>query len=361
MSSTTLAPISPIPGPDYDRTKPETRQAWWDFRLGGVTATDVRDCRQGSKRRRILIEKVTGDSPDEPNVFAWRHGALREPEIATWVQATYGITPTGRSYASGSNSRHLASPDGINIDIFTGRYEPGTEDSVIAEIKTGVDDLTPGPLDASRIVIEVDRRSKFAARGYDRQVQWQLYVMNAARCLFAWERHNGQVDPETSTYTPVGPPEAVWIERDEEMIAALVAEADALLEEIDAARIAFALDGLPPITANMPSEHTVLVADLLAARDAIAVAEAKREKAWNELNALYVGEGKKDVQIDLGFATFTVSTSTGSKNVTDTDAMKKRAPSLVARYEALKARHTRKVPTATQRLTVTRKKVDGEV
>lgn len=351
-----LTNVAPIPGPAYDREKPETRQAWWDFRLGGVTATDIRDCRQGGKRRRIITEKVTGDAGEERTVFAWRHGTLREPQIAEWILRTYGITPTGATYASGENSRHIASPDGVMMDPFTGRYEPGTEDSIISEIKTGVDDLTPGTIDAARVLIELDPRSTFNKRGYYRQVQWQAHVMNATRVLFVWERHNGEIDPETSTYTPVGPPEAVWIERDEAFIAGLIAEADALLEEIDASRVQFALDGLPPVSENMPSEHAILVADLLRARDAEAVAKAAKEKAWAALNEAYMGEGKPDVQIDGGFAKITVSTSTGSRPEVDTEAMKRKAPTMVAKYEALRKRYTRQVPTTKQTLTVTRAK-----
>ncbi|QDH91628.1 exonuclease [Microbacterium phage Cinna] len=356
MTPSTLTTAAPIPGPAYDREKPETRQAWWDFRLGGVTATDIRDCRQGSKRRRIITEKVTGETGDEPQVKAWRHGTLREPQIAEWIQRTYGIMPTGATYASGENSRYIASPDGVMIDPFTGRYEPGTEDSIISEIKTGVDDLTPGPIDAARVLIELDPRSTFNKRGYYRQVQWQMKVMNAARALFVWERHNGEMDPETGTFTPAGPPEAVWIERDEEFIAGLVEEADALLAEIDAARLQFALDGLPPVSANMPAEHAILVADLLRARDAEAVAKAAKEKAWAALNDIYMGDDKPDVSIDGGFAKITVSTSTGTKPMVDEEAMKRKAPTLVAKYEALRKRHTRQVPTAKQTLTVTRSK-----
>ncbi|QDH93289.1 exonuclease [Microbacterium phage Cressida] len=356
MTQSTLTTATPIPGPAYDRERPETRQAWWDFRLGGLTATDMRDCRQGAARRRIITEKVTGDAGEEPFVKAWRHGTLREPQIAAWAQATYGITPTGGTFASGENSRHIASPDGVMIDPFTGRYEPGTEDSIIEEIKTGVDDLTPGEIDAAGVLIALDPRSTFNKRGYYRQVQWQMLVMNATRALFVWERHNGEVDPETSTYTPVGPPQAVWINRDEEAIAGLLAEADALLAEIDAARLQFALDGLPPVSENMPAEHAILVADLLRARDAEAVASAQKKKAWDALNALYMGEDKPDVQIDGGFAKITVSTSIGSKPQVDEEAMKRKAPTLVAKYEALRKRHTRQVPTAKQTLTVTRSK-----
>lgn len=357
MTTALLTAIAPIAGPTYDRTRPETRQAWWDFRLGGLTATDIRDWPQGAKRRRILIEKVQGDSGEEPDVFAWRHGALREPQIAAWVQAHYGITPTGATYRHGENSRWIASPDGVMIDPFTGRYEPGTEDSIIEEIKTTTHDLTPGPIDSAGHLIELDAKSEFAKKGYYRQVQWQMLVMNASLTLFAWEQHDGKVDPETSTYTPVGPPQAVWIERDQEFIDLLVAEATAALEEIDAARVAFALDGLPPVTEGLPAEHAILVADLLAARDAAAVAEAKRVKAWEALQAFYLStdeEKRPDREINAGFAKITVSTSTGYKTVTDTDAMKRRAPVLVQKYEALKARNTRKVPTATQRLTITR-------
>lgn len=366
MTTATLTDVAPIPGPAYDRTKPETRQAWWDFRRGGVTATDVRDCRQGAKRRRIITEKVVGEAGEEPSVFAWRHGALREPQIAAWVQATYGITPTGVTYASGENSRWIASPDGVMIDPFTGRYEPGTEDSIIEEIKTGVDDLTPGQIDAAGILVALDSRSKFVSKGYYRQTQWQMLVMNATRTLFAWERHNGEIDPETSTYTPVGPPQAVWIMRDQDFIDGLVEEATALLEEIDAARLQFALDGLPPVSPNLPAEHAVLVADYLRALDAEKVAAAAKKKAWDALQGIYVkpaddGSTPPDTSIDGGFARLTVSTTTGERTVVDRDGMRAKARTTVERYEALERRFTTTEPTETRKLTITRPKNAGNV
>ena len=361
MTATTLSAVLPIEGPTYDRTRPETRQPWLDFRRGGLTATEVRDCHQGAARRKIITEKVTGEHPDV-SVMQFRHGALREPQIAAWLQATYGISPTEATYASGVNGRWIASPDGVSRDPFSGALLVGTEDAVLAEIKVSSEDLRPGTIDAAGVLVELDPKSPFARHGYYRQVQWQILVMNATASLFAWEQHDGVVDPETSTYTPVGPPRVVRIPRDQEFIDHLVRDvATPLLEEIDAARLAFSLDGLPPASADLDSEHAALVADLLKARDAEAVATAAKEKAWAALKAHYLAEGAPDVTIDGGFAKITVSTSRPSKKFTDTDAMKRRAPALVAKYEALVKRFTSTVPGDPRRtLTITRSETAPE-
>ncbi|UDL16241.1 exonuclease [Microbacterium phage Kozie] len=378
----TITSVPPIPGPTYDRARPETRQAWWDFRLGGLTATDIRDWPQGSKRRRILQEKVTGDSGDEPNVFAWRHGSLREAEIAAWAQANYGITPTGATYASGVNPRWIASPDGVMIDPFTGRYEPGTEDSIVLEIKTAVDDLTPGEIDAARVLTALNNKSMFVKRGYYRQVQWQMLVMNATRTLFVWERHDGKVDPETTTYSPIAPPEAVWIMRDQAFIDALAAEAEEALAEIDAARLAYSLDGLPPASPDLPSEHAILVADYFKGLDGEKIGTAAKKKAWDALTGIYLAEDAPDVAIDAGFAKITVSSKTGQEPVVDADALEAdeeyaaalaaveeanaalAASPLIAAVDDAKAavaailqRHTSYSPTRSRKLTITRPRV----
>jgi hypothetical protein len=349
MTTATLTDAVPRRGAENDRTKPEARAAWLDQRIGGITATDLRDWGQGSKRRAIITEKVTGVYDGGTNPY-WEHGIRREPVIAEWVEQNFGISPCMNVYSHHDNPRHLASPDGVSLDPFTGALLVGTTDAALCEIKGSTKDLTPGPLDGARYVIRVSEGSPFDRANYYTQIQWQMYVMNATVTLFVWEQHDGKPDPETGQFTPLGPPDWCWIPRDQQYIDFLVNElAPRALEEIDAARLA-ALGELPPAS-DLPVNEALLVAQLLAARDAIAVAEAARDQAFAALKALYVGG--PDLQIDAGFALVTVSTSRGTRKVVDEDGMRAKAPSVVAKYENLRERYTRIEPTESQRLTVT--------
>ncbi len=364
MSTVTMNAIVPIKGvPDgKGSSDPAIRQAWLDQRRGGVTATDIRDCGQGSKRRAIIMEKVTGDQGREGQKivnghtldFYAEHGNRREPVIAEWIERNFGIAPCSEVYTRGDNPRHLASPDGVTVDPFTGALVVGDSHARLAEIKTSTRDLMPGALDARRWLIEVDPSSDFSKKNYYTQMQWQMYVMNAAATLFVWEQHDGKVDPETGTFTPIGTPEYAWIPRDEKLINVLVNEvAPRLLAEIDAARLGTTPGDLPPV-GDVPAEHLALVADLLKARDAEATAKAAKDKAWAALQELYVGEGRPDVSIEIpGFAKITVSTSRTPKPTFDQEAARKRAPQLVAKYEALVKRYTKPVITPRQGLTIT--------
>lgn len=349
---------------------PTIREAWLEQRRGGVTATDIRDAGNGARRREIIHEKVTGEQSraGEQVVrngkgltldFYAEHGNRREPIIAAWVEQKFGISPCSEVYAHGENPRHLASPDGVSLDPFTGALVVGESNACLAEIKTSTKDLNPGLMDEGRRLIEVNPRSVFAQKNYYSQMQWQMYVMNASATLFVWEEHNGEVDPETGTFSPVGVPQYAWIPRDQKLIDVLVNEvAPKLLADIDAARLSLSVGDLPPAS-DLPAEHALLVADYFAALDAEAVAKASKEKAWKALQALYLqddeeGNERPDTSIDAGFARLTVSTSSTVRNVLNEEGMRKRAPKLVAQYEALVKRYTRPVPTSSRKMTITR-------
>lgn len=358
MSTATLTNVTPVRGvPDgKGNPDPAVRQAWLDQRASGITATEIRDWGMGSKRREIIAGKVTMETEDLSHIPAVAHGNRREPFIAEWIQERFGIAPCEFVYSHGDNPRHLASPDGVSLDPFTGALLVGGPDAVLSEIKTSKNDMNPGRLDDSRTLIEIDPESAFARANYYTQIQWQMYVMNAARCLFVWEQHNNKIDPETGTFAPIGPPEYAWIDRDQKLIDVLVNEvAPRALEEIDAARVAASVSDLPPAS-DLPSEHAMLVAELLKARDAEAIAKAAKDKAWKALQAHYLAEGAPDVSIDAGFAKLTVSTTTKLVDVIDMERARKRAPKLVAQYEALIKRYTRKEEKSSQGLTVTRSK-----
>jgi hypothetical protein len=351
MNTAILTSAVPRMGASYDRLRPETRAAWAYQRQGGITATDLRDWGQGSKRRAIITEKVTGISDFTSNAY-WDHGTHREPMIAAWIEQKFGIAPCNNVYSHPDNPRFLASPDGVSLDPFTGALCVGDVDAALAEIKCSVHDLTPGPMDAARYVYKIEDGTAFDKANYYTQIQWQMFVMNAVMTLFVWERHDGRVDPETGHFTPIAPPEWCWIPRDQEFIDLLVNTlAPRALEEIDAARLA-ALGDLPPAS-DLPTEEAILVSQLLAARDAEAVAVAARQQAWEKLKAHYVGEGKPDLSIDAGFAQITVSTTHSTRKVVNEEAMAKKRPALVRDYEKLRQDFTVIEPVSTQRLTVT--------
>jgi hypothetical protein len=351
---TTITSAAPIMGPVYDKSNPATRQPWLDFRRGGITATEIRDWRQGGKRRKIIAHKVTGEDEDISYVAAVRHGNLREPVIGEWVLEEFGITPVNHVFAHADNHRYIASPDGVTLDPFSTELVVGTADAAILEIKTDSEDLAPGPVDAHRVLIHVTSGCKFDKMGYYAQIQWGMFVMNAAQCLFVWETHNGEVDPETGTYTPAGPPQYVWVPRDQAVIDTLVEMADDALAQIDAARLTAAGEFLPEASA-LPAEHAVLVADYLAALDAEKIAAEKKAIAWKALQGEYLG--KPDTSIDAGFATLTTSTTTpADKRVFDEEAARAKYPAEMEAYANVVAEFTTSTPQpAKQTLTVRRK------
>lgn len=356
--TTTLAPIKPIQGvPDgKGSTDPAVRQAWLDQRYGGVTATDIRDCHQGSKRREIITEKVLRVGEDLSNIPAVNHGNLREPLLADWVHGKFGITPCDYVYAHGENPRYLASPDGITVDPFSKELRYGTQDAVLCEIKTSRNDLHPGKVtdDPIPALLEITPDSKFDRSGYYTQMQWQMFVMNANACLFVWEQRLDEMDPETKTFKIAGPPQFVLVPRDQKLIDRLANDvAPALLAEIDAAVTANTSE-MPPVAPGLDAERAKLVADLLRAREAEAVAAEAKKAAWSALQEHFLAEGAPDVKITIdGFATVSVATSTTMKKVVDMDAARKRAPKKVAEYEALIKRYTHEEPSTSRRLTVT--------
>lgn len=350
---------TPIRGPEYDRDRPESREAWLGFRRNGITATEVRDWAKGAKRRRIISEKVSGTSPDLSRVAAIAHGVAREVAISAWAKERFGIEPCSNVFASALNPRHLASPDGITMDPWTGEVVTGN-DAVVLEVKTGVHDLMPGPLDEFRVVTSFPHDTVFWKYDYFVQMQWQMYVMGAAMTLFVWEGHTGQVDPEHPGAFMPTEPQWVWILRDDEVIADLIRNVDeTMLPAIDAAITAAGQGDIPPVS-PLDTRRALLVADLLAARDAEAIAVAAKKKAWDALTADYLAEGEPDVSVDAGFARITVSTSHGTKKVVQMDKARAKAPAVVAKYEALIARHTVNEPTTTRKLTVTSQDVAGD-
>ena len=334
--TTTLTTLHPVLIADRDRDGDEH---YFASRQGGITGTDIRDWRVPSKRRAILKEKVTGDH-DGRRVRVFDHGNAREPFISEWAAMTHGAVNTHALYAHPENPRHLCTPDGHLVGFTGSGYDPG-ENGTVVEVKTTTVSLLPGPLTPERVLIQEDQRSHFRKMKYMRQVQWEMYVMNAARCLFIWEPFENKRDPETGNLVVTGPPEWVIIERDQAYIDMLVREADEALEVIDQARAAN-IAGLPPVS-DIPVEEAMLLNDLRQARESAALAEAARVKAWDALVEYYGGEDfEEEFAEDRGFASVSRSIPQGRPTRKfDREEAAKRAPKRLAEHDAFVERYTR--------------------
>ncbi|MEO7147834.1 MAG: YqaJ viral recombinase family protein [Terrimesophilobacter sp.] len=176
------------------------RVAWLKARSRGVTATDVARLSSIRSLSAVYQDKLHGSS-FTGNAYT-DHGLAREPEIARWVRAVYGIEPSLDLFHAEHNPQHLATPDGI-------RVKGGVVE--LAEIKT-----------TTKVWQNIPR-------SYLRQVWWQQYVLGAERTLVVWEQH---VD-----FVPVSAePQCRWVDRDDNEIHQLVGLADRLLELLKGAR-----------------------------------------------------------------------------------------------------------------------------
>ena len=175
------------------------REAWLWHREQGVTATMVAKAATPAGFAQVVAEM---ENPDdiEPNAFmSW--GNEREPFIAQVVLERFDIFPNDYLISKGGKLSpdrwQMATPDGLC-------WHDGHK--TIGEYKT-----TGKPLD------------KIPAH-YMRQVQWQLYVTDAERCLFAYEL---RLDAPGG-FAPGFDVETQWVDRDEKKIKELVSVAEKL-------------------------------------------------------------------------------------------------------------------------------------
>lgn len=171
------------------------RAHWLFMRDQGVTATMVARAATPSGFREV-IEAFENPRPVEANdVMRW--GVERESHIGAVVKERFGIMPNDWLIArDAERSRWMMStPDGLSLDHkWTGEYKTSGR-----------------PLD--RIPIH-----------YMRQVQWQLFVTGAERCLFAYEERLDGPDG----FVPGLDVTCQWVDRDEKMIRELVQVAEQL-------------------------------------------------------------------------------------------------------------------------------------
>jgi hypothetical protein len=167
----------------------QTKDLWLAARDRGVTATQVSKASTPAGLKEVLAQ-IENPTPVEPNGFMdW--GNEREAYIAHVVKERYGILPNDWLLCAdgAGNEWQMATPDGLSLDH-----------NLIGEYKTSGKSLEKVPAN------------------YMRQVQWQLYVTGAEKCLFAYElRLEG---PEG--FVPGFDVECQWIDRDEKMIGELI-------------------------------------------------------------------------------------------------------------------------------------------
>lgn len=148
----------------------QDREAWLAERRSGVTATEIASL-YGKRvsREALASQKLSGVESFFGNAYTeW--GKARESHIAAEVQRVYGIAPESRVFRSAANPRWLASPDGVGIDF--------DEAITLGEIKTaGVDISITSP--------------DFRKKGYLAQMVWQMGVLGASECIYAWEERIG--------------------------------------------------------------------------------------------------------------------------------------------------------------------------
>lgn len=173
----------------------EDRDAWLAARNVGVTASNAAKLVTLNSIDSILKSKFydgfTGNAATD-----W--GLEREPYLLEWAN----FPQNKYLFHSVENQRFMATPDGIRYDA-EGNVE-------LCQVKT-----TGKPM------------PKIPAHYY-RQIQWEMFVMDAVRCYFVVEVHED--------FVPVSlEPQLEIFERNEEAIASLKTLATALLSRLDEA------------------------------------------------------------------------------------------------------------------------------
>lgn len=278
------------------------RELWLAERAQGITATEIRDLVKGKLRQDDLIALKLGRKVESftGNQFTdW--GKEREAVIAADLRGM-SIDPESRVFHGETNSRHLASPDGIGVEF--------NLDLCVSEIKTSGKDIRRGT-------------PAYDETGYELQMQWSMWVTGAARCLYVFEERINVAGGFAA-----GPRHIVWVDRNEAIIAALVKRAEEFLAELDRQRE----DGAPVIDEVLDT-HAVNYLRGLAA-----------EKAGKELKesayAAIVAAGKSQ-ESPLARVTYTpeMAGEVVDVAVIDEDAAKAARMDLWAKVHAARQKH----------------------
>jgi hypothetical protein len=175
------------------------RPAWLAHRPGRIGGSDAAGFSKLESVPSYVKAKLQG-SAFQGNAFT-RHGNEREQRILR----QFHIEQNTLMFRSVDNERHVATPDGVIVAGYDGHL-------VIAEVKTTTKPFTKVPL------------------GYLRQCLWNMHVIGATECLFAYEPHQRFVATDAE-------PESMVVRLDDhrDELQKLVTIADAVLEGLDAA------------------------------------------------------------------------------------------------------------------------------
>lgn len=172
------------------------RDAWLAARELGITATQVARAAT-PKGFEEELANISNPTPVIPNAFMeW--GSEREAHIALVVKDRFGVMPNDWLVCADGfpNRWMLATPDGLSLDH-----------TVIGEYKTG-------------------GKPPHLPIHYRRQIQWQLMVTGADRCVYAFEQRLG----EPGAFYPAFDLHIEVVERDDKEIEKLRAVAERLQE-----------------------------------------------------------------------------------------------------------------------------------
>ena len=171
---------------------------WLEARRHGVTATQVSKAATPAGFEQAVSDYFE-DHVEFENAYM-TFGKDMEPVISRTVHTEYGILPNEWLIRNDKHPHHLATPDGLSPDH-----------TLISEVKTTGTEWNTIP------------------KQYVRQVQWQLHVTGAERCLFAYML---RVEVEGVFAPGWFEPKCLWIERDEGMIDSLIITANQLWERL---------------------------------------------------------------------------------------------------------------------------------
>lgn len=170
-------------------------RAWHEYRRNGVTASDISGA---ATEASILRASKFQNPPDTPEM---RFGREYESAIAMFVKDEYGVMPN-EWLIQGETKWHLCTPDGLSLDHET-----------VSEIKTTGKDW--------------ETWDKCPPK-FDRQIQWQMHVTGAQRCVFSWMLRGST---EQRILVPMWlEPKMIIVERDNDKIKELVDKASKIWE-----------------------------------------------------------------------------------------------------------------------------------
>ncbi len=182
------------------RVAQHATEAWFAARRNGVSATAVANASTPAGFREEVLKALYPEEYQVQDNDYMKFGRDWEQWIVDNIPSDYGIVANDWLIHADGAEWQLATPDGISADGL-----------IIAEVKTTGKDWNTVPL------------------RYVRQVQWQLHVTGAQRCVVAWLL---RAESDTGELVPAWfEPKHVIVERDDEMIAELIAIAERLQME----------------------------------------------------------------------------------------------------------------------------------